>query len=158
MGFPEESKGMKMGTTYHIDKKLGITFAVWDGSVTEDELMVHLRQLTADPDWPGKNCMQLSDLQATSLSTYLDETKLKKVVAFLNKFRGRFTNMKMARVAHEAYQMSNIFQHLMMIYPVSVIAFNGLSTACTWLGVDSRVAEHPLQQLRSRLREGTSQE
>ena len=115
-----------------------------------------MRRLVADPDWPAKKRLHLTDLRTTSAMN-IDETTLKKVVAFVGKFPNKIAKMKMAMVADEAYQKSNIFQHLMSTFPLTVIAFNSLETACTWLGLNAQNTELALQQLRVRLRGGTDQ-
>ena len=147
-----------MGILYRIDKEQGIAFTVWDGAITPDEQMAHLQRMAADPDWPAKNRMLLVDLRTTTAYKNFDDTTLKRVVAYLSERRANIANMKIAIVAHEAYEMSNLFQRLVKIYPLTMIVFNDLHTACTWLGVDAGKAEHTLQQLRSQLREGSSQE
>jgi len=147
-----------MGILYHIDKEMGIAFTVWEGAVTEQEQMAHLNRIAADPSWSVKNRLLLVDLRTTNAYKNFDETTLKRVVAYLSERRANIANMKIAIVAHEAYEMSNLFQRLVKIFPLTVIVFNDLHTACTWLGMDAGKAEHTLQQLRSKLREGSSQE
>jgi len=147
-----------MAIQYRIDKELGIAFTVWEGAVTEEEQMAHLGRMAADPSWPAKNRMLLVDLRTTTAYKTFDETTLNRVVSHLSERRANIANMKIAIMAHEAYELSNLFQRLVKIFPITVIVFNDVHTACTWLGVDAGKAEHTLQQLRSQLREGSSQE
>jgi len=148
-------EGQVLSIIYHIDKEKRITLAVWDGAITEEKLLAHSRKLLADPDWPGKRRLHLSDLGTTSAYINIDEISIKKVLAFLGKFPNKIAKEKMAMVANEAYQMSNIFQRLISKYPLTVIAFNSLDTACTWLDIDADESECALQQLRAKAREGT---
>jgi hypothetical protein len=147
-----------MSIVYRIDNEKGIIFAVWDGAVTEDELLAHMRRLTLDPGWPSRKRMQLTDLRTTTAYTNIDETSLKKLVAFLGKSRDKIAKMKIALVASEAYHISNVFQHLMADFPLSIIAFNSLDTACTWLGISALETGRTLEQLRAEARGGAGQQ
>ena len=146
-----------MSIIYRIDREKGITLSIWDGAVTEDEVLDHLHQLVADPDWPTIKRLHLTDLRTTTAYLNIDETIIKKMVALLGKSPGKLAKLKMAMVANEAFGISNIFQRLMSIYPLSMISFNSLDTACTWLGINAVDTEGALDQLRARAREGTSQ-
>ena len=147
-----------MSIIYRIDREKGITLSIWDGAVTEDEVLDHLRRLVADPDWPTIKRLHLTDLRTTTAYLNIDETIIKKMVALLGKSPGKLAKLKMAMVANEAFAISTTFQRLMSIYPLSMIAFNSLDTACTWLGMNTADTERALEQLRARARAGTGQQ
>ena len=43
-----------MSIVYRVDENLGVTFVVWDGTVTADQFLAHVRRLIADVNWPPR--------------------------------------------------------------------------------------------------------
>ena len=117
-----------MSIISRVDKEKGITLAKWDGAVTEEKMLANLRKLVADPDWSAKRRLYLNDLRTISVYITIDVTSIKKVLAFLRKFPNKMANVKMAMVSNEVCQISNIFQRLMLKYPLTGTAFYSLDT------------------------------
>ena len=130
-----------MSIISRVDKEKGITLAMWDGAVTEEKMLANLRKLVADPDWPAKRRLYLSDLRTISVYITIDVTSIKKVLAFLRKFPNKMANVKMAIVTNEVCQISNFFQRLMSKYPLTGTAFNSLDPPCTWLNINAEESE-----------------
>ena len=66
-------------------------------------------------------------------------------------------NMKVAIVASEAFKKAVAFERVLLRYGASVVVFNFLENACTWLGIEAEEIERRLRQLRGQARGRTSQ-
>jgi len=66
-------------------------------------------------------------------------------------------NMKVAIVASEAFKKAVAFERVLLRYGASVVVFNFLENACTWLGIAAEEIERILQQLQGQARGRTSQ-
>lgn len=62
-----------MSIVYRIDKGKGFTVVLWDGVVTADAFLAHVRRLSSDADWPPSRRLHLSDLRHTALDASMDE-------------------------------------------------------------------------------------
>jgi hypothetical protein len=62
-----------------------------------------------------------------------------------------------AIVASEAYTKAVAFERVLLRYGASVVVFNFLENACTWLGIEAEEIERLLRQLRGQARGRTSQ-
>jgi hypothetical protein len=145
-----------MGIKYRIDQKKGITLALWEGLVTAEEFLAHVRRLTSDPDWPPPRRLHFADLRSTSLDASIDEGILETAADLYARRLERLAGMKAAIVAGslQAYTKAVVVERLADRYGASVIVFNGLDTACTWLGVEVEEVEGALQELRAGLTSG----
>ena len=47
-----------MSIVYRIDKEKGCTLVLWDGVVTADEFLAHVRRLSSNADWPPPTYFQ----------------------------------------------------------------------------------------------------
>ena len=143
-----------MGIRYHIDKENGITFVLWDGVVTADEFLAHVRRLSSDVDWPPQKRLHLSDLQSTSLDPSMDEPIIIKAAEIYGEQQDKIANMKVAIVADEAFNKAVVFERVISRYGTSAIVFNLLTTACKWLGIDVDEAKPMLERLQTQSRGG----
>ena len=139
-----------MGILYRIDQQQGITLTVWDGAVKPAEWLAHLERMLADADWPGRRRIQISDLRTASVEG-IDEATLKAAADLLGQDT-QIANMKAAIVAGEAFKKAAQFERFIAQYRSSVIVFNTLMTACTWLGVEVEAVERGLRALRAEVR------
>ena len=144
-----------MTIIYHIDKQAGVTYVVWDGVVTAELYIAHVKRLLADPDWPPARGLHLSDLRSASLDSTIDKTVLEKAVAMFRE-HPKTPTVKTAIVAHEAFHQALLYERLISSIEPSVIVFHSLDTACMWLGTDSEAAARELNSLRARAREAGS--
>ena len=73
-----------MSIVYRIDRAQGITIVLWDGAVTADEYLAHVRRLLSDADWPLHRHRQLGDLRTASVDA-IDEATLETAAALFGK-------------------------------------------------------------------------
>jgi hypothetical protein len=64
----------------------------------------------------------------------------------------KIAGSKVAFVADAAFEKSSTFRRFMSIYPLSMIVFNDLDTACTWLGIDLHETERMIEEIRHDLK------
>ena len=139
-----------MGIGYRLDKSQGLMTIVWDGPVTVADWRGHLQAIFDDPDWPV-GPLNLTDLRSADISsiTAADrEDIVAMYVPHLDKLRG----MKSAAVAGDNFEPSTEFESQNQPPGLSLIVFNDLLNACTWLGADKAVAQATITELRLELR------
>jgi len=80
----------------------------------------------------------------------IDDGIFEQITDLVGKHLNRFANLKVAiiAIASVPFRKALIFERCMSRYPLSVIVFNSLNTACIWLGIGIQEAERALQQLR----------
>ena len=137
-----------MSILYRIDRQIGITYTVWAGLVTAAEFLTHARKLTSDPDWPPYRRLHIADLLNASTDASIDPETLLKAAGIFAEKPETISNMKAAVVASEIFMKATAFERLMATTQLSIIVFNGLDTACKWLGIDSAETKNALQDLR----------
>jgi hypothetical protein len=142
-----------MSIVYRIDKEEGVSFALWHGVVTAEEFLAHASQLVSDADWPAFRGLHLSDLQTTTLDASIEEGILEKSADLYGR-HPKISTLKVAIVANEAFKKAVIFERFFLRYQPSVIVFNNLETACTWLGIRPDRAAEALRSLRKLVRRG----
>jgi hypothetical protein len=143
-----------MSIVYGIDHKKRITYVLWEGVIKPSEVQAHIKRLHADPEWPPPGRLHLIDLRNLIGGAQTEPEKLKEAAALFGKQPEKIKKMKMAFVASDAFKKSTVFQGFMEAYPISVIVFNALDTACLWLGINESEAECILDELRSTAKNG----
>jgi hypothetical protein len=138
-----------MTIAYRIDKESGATIVLWSGVVTEDEFLSHVRRLSSNPDWPPPRRLHLADLQTALLDASMDKATLEAAAALYGQHHTKLKDMKAAVVAGEPFWKAVDFELLISQYGASVIVFNSLSTACTWLGIHADQVDKTLRQLQA---------
>jgi hypothetical protein len=144
-----------MGIAYRMDKSQGLMTIVWDGSVTADDWRAHLEAMFDDPNWPiGPR--NLTDLRSADVSsvTAADQAE---IVAMYAPHQDKLRGMKSAAVAGDNFESSTEFGNQNEPPGLSLIVFNDLVTACTWLGVDKAIAQATVTELRQELRSEPAQ-
>ena len=126
-----------MSIVYRIDKEKGLTVVLWEGVVTADDFLAHVRRLTSDADWPPPRRLHLSHLRFTSLDASMDEAIIEKAADLYGNHLKKGVNMKVAIVADEAFMKAVAFERVLLRYGASVVVFNFLDNACTWLGIEA---------------------
>ncbi|HVO77104.1 MAG TPA: hypothetical protein VMT60_03880, partial [Candidatus Bathyarchaeia archaeon] len=122
--------------------------------VTAEDFLANVRRVSSDPDWPPSGRLHLSDLRNVSADVSIDVGTIKKAVDIYVQKPERIADLKVAIVASEVFAKAAIFERLMSLYRLSVIVFNSLDTACTWLGIDADEAERTLQEMGAQSRAG----
>jgi hypothetical protein len=139
-----------VGIAYRLDKSQGLMTIVWDGKVTGADWRAHLEAVFDDPDWPiGPR--NLTDLRCADIST-ITETDREEIVAMYAPHLEKLRGMKSAAVAGDNFEPSTEFESHNEPPGLSLIVFNDLLNACTWLGVDKAVAQATITELRLELR------
>ena len=136
-----------MSIGYRIDEDQGVTFVLWDGVVTAAEWFTHVRQLTADPKWPPSRALHLADLRSARLDPSIDRAALSEAAALLGRHK-RVDAVKAAIVAGPSYEQARMFEDVIAPHHALVFAFNSLTPACDWLGIDPNHAAQTLATLR----------
>jgi hypothetical protein len=139
---------------YRINKKQGFTVVLWDGVVTADAFLAHVRRLSADADWPPPKRLHMSDLRAASLDVSMDEATIEKAAEIYGTHQDKIAGMKVAIVAGKSFNKAVVFERVISHYGATAIVFNFPDTACKWLGVNHEEVKRTLQQLRDQLRGG----
>lgn len=140
-----------VGIAHRIDKEQGLTTIVWDGTITVEDWRSHLQAIFDDPDWPP-GTRNLTDLRSADVSGITDADRadvLTMYVPHLDKVRG----MKSAAIAGDNFEASRDFESQKEPAGLSLIVFNDLLNACTWLGIDKTLAQATVTELRHELRE-----
>ncbi len=137
-----------MTITYQIDQGLGMTFSKWEGLITADEFLAHAQRLLSDPAWPPRGGLHLTDLRFGRLHDSLDTATIEKMARMYGK-HPMIVSVKMAIVASEEFTKASVFEHILLQYRPSVIVFNSLDTACTWLGIDTCATEKILANMKA---------
>jgi hypothetical protein len=139
-----------MGIAYRLDKAQGLMTIVWDGQVTAGDWRSHLEAVFADPDWPA-GPRNLSDLRSADISA-ITASDTDEIVAMYAPHLDKVRGMKSAAVAGDNFETSSEFESQNQPPGLSLIVFNDLLNACTWLGVDKAAAQATITELRLELR------
>jgi hypothetical protein len=144
-----------MGIAYSCDKARGISYEVWEGVVTGDEWVQHVRRQVADRDWPAGD-KSLTDLQLVSERSSIGKAEIKQASAVYRTKGDKLAAGRSAVVVGKSFQKSPLFELFASRHGLRVIVFNDIGTACKWLGIDSKEAEQMVKLLRARMRGETS--
>jgi hypothetical protein len=138
-----------MSIVYRIDKEMGATLVLWEGIVTADDFLAHVRRLSSDADWPPPRRLHLSMLQMAALDASMDHATVERGADLYGQHRNKISNMKVAIVAGDAFRSAVVFERAIARYGASVIVFNSLDIASRWLGIGADNVERALQLLRA---------
>ncbi len=141
-----------MSITYRLDREKGIGYTCWIGTITADEFLVQTRRNLQDPYWPPERGLLLIDLRNAWLDRTIDESIIHQILNDYSEGRERIQNLRVAIAANSLFETAKVFERIASGYSASVIVFNDLDTACTWLGVDLQAAEKTLQEMREQVR------
>jgi hypothetical protein len=137
-----------MSIRYRINNKIGVTIVVWSGETTAAEFLAHVQRLVDDPRWPPTRRLQLGDMRRATSFARMDDKTLQNAANILGRHLDKIAGSKVAFVADKAFEKSSTFRRFMSIYPLSLIVFNDLDTACTWLGIDLQETERTIAEIR----------
>jgi hypothetical protein len=108
---------------------------VWTKQITMRDLLVHHDASLNDPAiLPDR--AEFIDLTRAS-GPRIGETEIAQFVGDYRAHATKMVNTNIAIVATgEQFDQARIFERLSMPHLVTVVVFNEVDTACTWLGVD----------------------
>src|SRR5262245_39803671 len=141
-----------MSIVYRIDQEKGYTIVLWEGVVTADEFLTHVRRLSSDAAWPPPGRLHLSDLHTASLDASMDAAILQAAADLYGQHPAKIARLKVAIVADSAFWHAVEFERIIAQYGAVAIVFNALPTACTWLDLDASDVECLLQHMRTQAR------
>jgi hypothetical protein len=140
-----------VGISYKIDNEKGITYVLWDGIVTADQFLAHVRKLLSEPGWPSHTKQHLVDLNNLNVmsSSALDEATIEEATKLYLSDISKIGGLRVAIVAHEAFMSAKTFERLISKYHlITVIVFASLETACAWFGEDTTETRRKLKELK----------
>jgi hypothetical protein len=140
-----------MGIAYYLDKQHGVTFSVWDGTVTAQDWLDQIRSATTNPGWPAGK-LWLSDTSSVRDVSTIDAADIEKAAERICEYREQIEQGNVAIVAHDTFRKARMFEKFLSLCGPNVIVFNELVTAAGWLGIDPAVAGAVTQRLRAELR------
>lgn len=144
-----------MCIAYDVNKEAGVTYVVWEGTVTAEQWLSHVERLLSDPSWPANRYLHLTDLRRAFLDPTIDETVLETGARMFSS-HPKISLVRTAIVAYEAFQKALLFERLTLPFERNVIVFSELDTACAWLGLNHDSAARALNSLRPRARDCTN--
>jgi hypothetical protein len=118
----------------------------WKGKISHDELLEHERQQLKDRSIK-RGAKVLVDAREASLP----ETTIngiRELADLYVKLQNRATTSKCALlVSNSIWPQAKAFELGGERYGLTIITFNDLSTACSWLGIDLDMAKDHLKEL-----------
>ncbi len=137
-----------MSIIYQPDHNKGIGYVCWTGTISAAEFLEHTRLNLEGSDWPPKRNLVLIDARYAWVDHTMDETLAGQILQLNHDHQDKGYNLRVAIVATNLFEKAKIFERIASRTSSSVIVFNDLDTACTWLGIDPLGAEQTLQQMR----------
>jgi hypothetical protein len=144
-----------MGIAYVCKPNRKLAVVVWDGLVTSDAWREHLQRMLIDPNYAPMQS-QITDLRYSSISPTISDDQIKAMVDLMESQRKNISLSKFAIVAGSEWNKPQLAAFGLKSISVNPIVFNDLETACLWLGVDGEEVGKDIQQLRLKLRQGSS--
>jgi hypothetical protein len=137
-----------MGIAFRVDPATGTSVSVWLGDITTEEVMRHVRELWATPDWASGGRI-LTDLTQVSSSALPDPDQVGQLAStFADLMEGRTRPASWALVANLGYMRASQFADAIQSDVRRVLAFFDLAPACIWLGVDLDAMRAAVESLR----------
>ena len=121
---------------------------LWTGEVTLDELIAHKQRLSRDPSIKA-GASVLSDFTRATIEISPDGVR--KLSEMDNDARGNAAISRYAfLVDYDVYDEAQLFADEVNSHGKSVIVFNSLELAATWLGMDFEKVREILQSVAPR--------
>jgi hypothetical protein len=140
-----------MGIIHLSDRQRGVSFIVWDGEVTADDWLRHIKALVADPDWPAIPRF-ITDLRTVSDTSTIGVQEVNRITDVFGENLETFTRKTNAVVARDEFRRAKRFGELIERFGTFSVVFNSLDTACIFLGIDLEDTRQTIEELRFRLR------
>ncbi|MDH3430896.1 MAG: hypothetical protein OEM60_10725 [Gammaproteobacteria bacterium] len=122
-----------------------VILELWTGSVTLDEMMAHKQRLFADSSIKASASV-LSDFTRATFSVSPEDVK--KLAEMDNEPGGKSTIGRYAfLVDYGVYDEAQLFAEQVNRHGKSVIVFNSLDLAATWLGMDYATVRELLESI-----------
>lgn len=124
---------------------------VWDGAVTWQEWQDHASALMLESNWKQSSRF-LVDLRSVTNTSSINEEQVQQAQLLFQQNLDNVFGKRGAILATEEFRNAHDFARLIASTGISMVVFNGLDTACIFLGLDLVETNRELEQLRSKLR------
>lgn len=141
-----------MGITYRIDVEGGVTYVLFDGEVTDADFVTHTERLIANPAWPPHRKLHLTDVTSQKNPKLLSAGIIRQMARLWASHRELIAGLRVAVVAGGAFDNAEVFERAISGSGLTLIVFNLLPTACTWLGINPGKAAQVFDEMRAEAR------
>ena len=136
-----------MPVEYVVLNQGALVVELWTGTISHDEVLAHERRHLSDSSI-ARGASVLVDANNASF-----ETTPEAVHELADLYRRSGENLRVGKSAllvnRLAYDRAQLYERQASDCGVTVILFNSLNIACTWLGIDVTVASTELKKLRA---------
>lgn len=139
-----------MGIAYACDTQRRITYSVWDDVISLQDWEQNIATQLADPDWRASK-IWLSDQSTVSDYLSIDFSAIEHNAAQYEGIQEVFSK-RVALVAGKCFKELKMVERAVGKIGISVIVFNELEIACTYLGLRNAQTRALLDSLRAELR------
>lgn len=129
-------------------KELVVT--VWEGTVSSEEWLTHLRELQEDPGFPS-TWRHLVDMRFGGTDSAFGAETIQGGVDYLTTRRPAVAGRRVAIVTGADLMKARLFRGLAESAEVTSEVFTDLNAACAWLGIESAEATPSIAALRESL-------
>jgi hypothetical protein len=123
-----------MSASYRIDLRAGVVFTVFEGHVTNEELLAHQQRLAADPNLRPTMNHVLDTRGVTSVSVTALGIRL---IASRTNFGPESRRAIIVGVANPSYDYLRMFEALRHQSGADIKFFSTVEDAHRWLGLES---------------------
>ncbi|MGE5073030.1 MAG: hypothetical protein ACM3MF_06345 [Anaerolineae bacterium] len=128
-----------------------LVLVAWDGLVSWDQWRAHGQRMLGDPAFRAAR-LQLTDLRSASLDESINEAALGALRDYLAAQPPPTSQKKIAIVPDTAWEQAKLVEKIIASLGARPLVFASLSTACTWLGVDTAEVAMQLERLKAQMR------
>jgi hypothetical protein len=136
-----------MPILYHIDRTKGYSLALWRDLTTAEQFRAHIARMTSDPDWPPRKLVHVVDLRGGLLDPSIDAGVLKEAADAYGGHSLEVSRLKCAIVAGSTFRDALEFERYISPHGTTVIVFNTMDIACSWLGLPAAEVEGALSRM-----------
>jgi len=139
-----------LGIAYHCDPDERCTFVVWDADVTPEEWIRREDAMWTDPAFPP-GPRTLVDLRTAAGLPHVPIQAVRQMGERLRRRAPQLGPHSLAVLPNSSWGKVREFEEKLHRSEITSIAFNSVSTACVWLGVNGDHATELLAALREGL-------
>jgi hypothetical protein len=136
-----------MPVEYVVLNQGALVVELWTGTISHDEVLAHERRHLSDSSI-ARGASVLVDANNASF-----ETTPEAVHEVIDLYRRSGENLRVGKSAllvnRLAYDRAQLYERQASDCGVTVILFNSLDIACTWLGIDVMTVRKELERLRA---------
>src|ERR1041384_4031052 len=126
------SYGVNMSVLYTFRPQLDTIFVIWDGTVTGEDWYTYLSELFAEPGFPTLGHIIL-DARTVADISFVRDRDITFITAFLQAKTEILKNKKFAVLVNTKFDRAKKIQSALSHVGLSIIFFNSIDTACTFL-------------------------